>query len=231
MNKKTLALSIALLLSSASTSLLAEGKASAGKGKATSCAGCHGKKGNSMMPLFPKLAEQHPNYLSKQMIAFKGGSRIDPTMAPMVMGLSDGDIADIAAFYAEQKISPNKLPVLTNDDEDEDEDENNEAQESGNDEQSLDINELLKLGSNLYRNGNLEAEVSACVACHGPYGEGNKPAAFPALKSQHADYLIKSLTDYKSGSRGKEDNMMRMIAKKMTEEEIRAVSYHISMKK
>ena len=230
MNKKTLTLSIALLLSSISTPLFAEGKASAGKAKAASCAGCHGEKGNSMMPLFPKLAAQHPNYLIRELIAFKDGSRTDATMAPMAMGLSDGDIADIAAFYAEQKISPNDPPVLNNDD-DEDEDEDNEAEESGNEEKSVNIDDLLQSGSDLYRNGDLEREVSACIACHGPYGEGNKPAAFPALKSQHADYLIKSLTDYKSGTRGKEDNMMQMIAKKMTDEEIRAVSYHISMKK
>lgn len=228
MNKKTLALSIALLLSNIATPIFAEGKASAGKAKSASCAGCHGEKGNSMMPLFPKLAAQHPNYLVKQLLAYKEGSRTDATMAPMAMGLSDGDIADIAAFYTEQKISSNDLPVLNNDD---DEDEEDEAEESGNEEQAVDINELLKLGSNLYRNGNIETEVSACVACHGSYAEGNKPAAFPALKSQHADYLIKSLTDYKSGARGKEDDMMQMIAKKMTDEEIRAVSYHISMKK
>ncbi len=229
MKKKFLALAITVFLSSSSHIVLAEGKASAGKGKTASCAGCHGEKGNSMMPLFPKLSEQHPNYLIKELIAFKDGSRTDPTMAPMAMGLSDSDMADIAAFYAAQKISKNDLPILNNDDDDEDDEDSEE--ESGKDEQSLDINELLKIGSDLYRNGNLETEVSACVACHGPYGEGNKPAAFPALKSQHADYLIKSLIDYKSGARGKEDNMMQMIAKKMTEEEIRAVSYHISMKK
>jgi len=229
MNKKTLALSIALTLSTASTLLFAEGKVSAGKEKSGSCAGCHGEKGNSTMPLFPKLASQHPGYLIKQMVAFKDGSRKDATMAPMVMGLSDEDMADIATFYAEQKISKNEIPVLNNDDDDEDE----EDQESGNDssKQSLDIDALLSLGSDLYRNGDLGREVSACIACHGPYGEGNKPAAFPALTSQHADYLIKSLTDYKSGARGKVDNMMHMIAKKMTDEEIRAVSYHISMKK
>ncbi len=225
MNKKTLALSIALLFSSASTSLFAEGKAVTGKTKAASCASCHGETGNSMMPIFPKLAAQHPNYLIKQLIAFKDGSRTDATMAPMAMGLSEEDMADIAAFYVEQKISKNELPTLNNDDDD-DEDE-----EPKNDEQSLDIDALLKLGSDLYRNGNLKREVSACVACHGPYGEGNKPAAFPALRSQHADYLIKSLTDYKSGIRGKQDNIMQMIAKKMTDEEIRAVSYHLSMKK
>ena len=94
------------------------------------------------------------------------------------------------------------------------------------------IPELIAQGSDLYRNGDLAREVSACIACHGPFGEGNKPAAFPMLKSQHADYLIKSLNDFKSGARSDNpEHMMHMIAKKMTEEEIRAVSYHISMMK
>jgi len=71
--------------------------------------------------------------------------------------------------------------------------------------------------------------VSACVACHGPYAEGNKPAAYPALHSQHADYLIKTLTDFKNGARtSNRENMMYMIAKKMTDEDIKAVSYYIS---
>ena len=76
------------------------------------------------------------------------------------------------------------------------------------------------------------SEVSACIACHGPFGEGNKPASFPALKSQHADYLIKALNDFKSGARSNNpENIMHMIAKKMTAEEIKAVSYRISMMK
>jgi cytochrome c553 len=88
---------------------------------------------------------------------------------------------------------------------------------------------LLEKGSNLYRNGNLTSKVSACIACHGASGEGNKPAAFPALHSQHADYLIKTLTEFKSDARSNNpENMMHMIAHKMTTAEIKAVSYYIS---
>ncbi len=225
MNNKKLALSIALLIAATSSTLHAAGKVAEGKTKAASCAGCHGEKGNSPMPLFPKLAEQHPSYLIKQLVEFKDGSRKDATMAPMAMGLSEDDMEDIAEFYAAQKISKNQLPVL---DSDEDDDESSSEDDS---QQTPDIKELMAIGKNLYRNGNLKSEVSACIACHGPYGEGNLPAAFPALRSQHADYLIKALNDFKSGVRGKPDNMMQMIAKKMTDEEIRAVSYHISMMK
>ena len=228
MKKKLLALSFTLALSGLSGSTFAAGDLIAGKSKAESCTGCHGEKGNSTMPLFPKLAGQHPSFFVKQLLDFKDGSRNGPTMAPMAMGLNETDMADIAAYYATQKISANTLPVIDTDDEDEDATDG----ESASSNESADINDLLEKGSDLYRNGDLEREVSACVACHGPYGEGNKPASYPTLQSQHADYLIKALTDFKTGQRSNNpDNMMHMIAKKMTEEEIKAVSYHISMMK
>lgn len=79
------------------------GDAAAGKTKAVVCSACHGVDGNSINPLWPKLAGQHAAYLSKQMRAFRSGERKDPVMAPMAMPLSDADIDDISAFYASQK--------------------------------------------------------------------------------------------------------------------------------
>lgn len=226
MKKKFLVLAMGLVFSGASGILHAEGKFNAGKEKSASCAGCHGSDGNSTMPTFPKLAQQHASYIVKQLQAFKDGARQDPIMAPMAMALSDEDMMDIGAYYAAQKISQNTMPVLPVDDEDEDEPVAADASKKPT------IPELIAQGGDLYRNGDLVREVSACIACHGPYGEGNNPAAFPLLKSQHADYLIKSLNDFKSGVRSNNpEHMMHMIAKKMTDEEIRAVSYHISMMK
>ena len=220
MKKKWQILSISLALTSATGILHAEGNINAGKHKAESCASCHGDNGNSMVATFPKLAQQHSSYIERQLRAFKDGSRNDPMMSAMALALTDEDMADISAYYAAQKISENAMPVLADDDEDE--------KPTG----KKDIQTLIARGSDLYRNGNLTSEVSACIACHGPFGEGNKPASFPALKSQHADYLIKALTDFKSGSRSNNpENIMHMIAKKMTDEEIKAVSYRISMMK
>jgi cytochrome c553 len=220
MKKKWQILSISLALTSATSILHAEGNINAGKHKAESCASCHGDDGNSLVATFPKLAQQHSSYLKRQLHEFKDGSRNDPMMSAMALALTDEDIADISAYYATQKISKNSLPVLASDDEDE--------KPVGN----KDVQNLIAQGSNLYRNGDLKREVSACIACHGSLGEGNKPASFPVLKSQHADYLIKTLTDFKSGSRSKNpENMMNMIAKKMTDDEIKAVSYRISMMK
>jgi len=227
MIKKLLVLSISFALSAVSTPILAEGNSAIGKTKAASCAGCHGEDGNSMVSTFPKLAGQHADYLVKQLEAFKDGSRNAPMMAPLAMGLDKDSITDIAAYYATKRISGNALPVIVSD-----EDEDDEESESTPEDKEAEVKRLIAIGADLYRNGNLETEVSACIACHGPVGEGNKPASFPSLQGQHADYLIKALTDFKKGARSNvPDNMMHMIAKKMTDEEIKAVSFHISMLK
>ncbi len=229
MKKTWLAFSLALVLSHNIPVLLAEdsvaaagaGDSSLGKSKAAACASCHGDDGNSLMPTFPKLAQQNTLYLVRQLQEFKSGTRNNPVMSPMAVSLSEGDMHDIAAYYSEQKISPNPEPQLPDSDEDE---VKKDAKQ-----QPITMQVLLIKGSNLYRNGDLSREVSACIACHGPAGEGNKPAGFPAIHSQHADYLIQALTDFKSGARSNNpDNMMHMIAKKMTDEEIKAVAYHIS---
>lgn len=204
---------------------LSEGNSDAGKQKSGTCASCHGEDGNSMMPTFPKLAQQHASYLSKQLYAFKDGSRKDQVMGSMAMTLNEEDIADVSAYYSTQNISANPEPTLPPDDDD-------DADSAMDGEPKETMPGLINKGSNLYRNGDLSRAVSACIACHGPSGEGNKPATFPALRSQHADYLIKTLGDFKSGARSKNpENIMYMIAKKMTDDEIKAVSYYISTMK
>ena len=228
MIKKLLVLSISLTFLTAPSLVHAEqGNISAGKALAANCAGCHGEDGNSLTPGFPKLAGQHEGYLVQQLLALKNNNRNAPMMAPYAMGLDIQSMKDLGAYYAAQKITANQLPVLPiDDDEDDDESENNAE------DKSAELDTLLALGSDLYRNGDLKRKVSACIACHGPSGEGNKPSSFPALQGQHADYLIKSLTDFKNGKRtNSSDSMMHLIAKKMTDKEIQAVSYHISMMK
>ncbi|QPK62056.1 cytochrome c4 [Methylomonas sp. LL1] len=227
MIKKLLTVSISLALVTSTGFAYAQGKSSSvGKEKAASCAGCHGEDGNSMMPGFPKLAGQHQAYLVKQLQAFKGGLRNSAMMAPLAMSLDDKSMEEIAAYYSANRISPNPAPVLPASDEDDD------APAKTDEQKKAELADLIDQGSDLYRNGNISREVSACVACHGPYAEGNKPAAYPSLHSQHADYLIKTLTDFKNGLRtNNRENMMYMIAKKMTDEDIKAVSYYISTMK
>jgi cytochrome c553 len=211
--KKSLLLAMSLAFISSPAILHAAGKISAGKGKSATCAGCHGEDGNSQVSTFPKLAGQHASYLTKQLRAFKSGDRTDAMMAPMAVSLSEEDMLDLAEFYAAEKIAANINP---------------EADKNADEERE----KLLAEGRNLYRNGDINAQVSACIACHGPFGDGNKPASYPVLKSQHTDYLIKTLTDFKNGERSKNpDNMMNMIAKKMSDREIKAIAYYLSAQK
>jgi len=228
MKKNLLALSLALAFTSTSGILHAEGNISSGKEKAAACISCHGDNGNSLVSSFPKLAQQHSSYLIKQLQAFKNGTRKNPMMSSIAMGLTDEDMVDIAAYYAEQEVSANQLPVLDDDDDEKPATADGEKKADGN----AKLQAIIAQGSDLYRNGDLTREVSACIACHGPFGEGNKPAGYPLLKSQHADYLIKTLTDFKTDERSNNpENIMHMTAKKMTDEEIKAVSYRISMMK
>jgi cytochrome c553 len=98
MKKQILAIATTALLI-ASTSSIA-GDAAAGKAKAGMCAACHGATGVSANPMWPNLAGQKEMYLSKQIKAFKSGSRKDPMMAGIVAGLNDADIANLSAYYA-----------------------------------------------------------------------------------------------------------------------------------
>jgi cytochrome c553 len=229
MLKKLLAVSISFACLAMSPIVQAEGDAQTGKEQAAACAGCHGDNGNSIVASFPKLAGQNTNYLSKQLHAFKNGTRHSAMMAPLAQGLNEKNIADLAKFYASQTVSANPMPTLKPEDH---QSSGAAGTHSENKNKEAELKALLTFGGDLYRNGDLEREVSACIACHGPFGEGNKPAGFPMLKGQHADYLIQTLSDFKTNTRTKvADNMMHMIATKMTEKEIRAVSYYISVMK
>jgi len=124
MKKSLLAVSISFALLSLSGTAQAAGDIGAGQEKSGSCASCHGDQGNSMMPLFPKLAAQNEGYLVKQMQAFKDGSRSDSTMGAMVAGLTDQDMQDIAAYYAAQTVTTNDIPQVNPDDLDDIDDNN-----------------------------------------------------------------------------------------------------------
>lgn len=178
------------------------GNAEAGQQKSNTCIACHGVDGNSVNPAWPKLAGQYQDYLISQLLEYKKGPeghRNVATMYGMVANLSEQDIADLAAYYSQQK------PSL------------GEAQA-----------DLLELGTRIYRGGNLATGVSACIACHGPTGLGNKLAGFPRLAGQNAQYIKDQLHAFKSGERSNDMNgMMRMVAQHMTDNEIEAVSSFI----
>ena len=179
---------------------LAAGDVSAGKAKSAVCAACHGADGNSPSDMYPKLAGQHASYLYKQLVEFKSGKRENAIMAPMVAGLSEEDMADLAAFYASKEATPGAVSE-----------------------------DLLELGKQIYRGGNSESGVPACMACHGPNGSGMPSAKWPKLSAQYRAYTEAQLHAFANGERHNDPNgMMRDIASKLTEEEIKAVSAYVS---
>ena len=94
---------MAVALTALMASPVFAGDIAAGKTKTAMCAACHGAMGVSAVPMYPNLAGQKAAYLAKQLKDFKSGARKDPVMAPMAMGLSDADIANISAYYASLK--------------------------------------------------------------------------------------------------------------------------------
>ena len=71
----------------------------AGKAKSATCAACHGQAGVSINPEWPNLAGQQETYLANQLKAFRDGTRSNALMSPMAAGLTDEDIANLAAYF------------------------------------------------------------------------------------------------------------------------------------
>ncbi|MEM6985245.1 MAG: c-type cytochrome [Pseudomonadota bacterium] len=178
---------------------LANGDAAVGKGKATVCAACHGADGNAPAPTFPKLAGQHADYTIKQLAEFKSGARDNAIMMPQAAGLSDQDMADLAAFYAEQQ---GTVGVAGDG--------------------------AVPLGETIYRAGIPGSDTPACASCHGMNGSGIPGAGFPMLSGQHATYTAEQLRAYRAGTRNTDPNgVMRTATKRMTDAEIDAVAAYI----
>ncbi|MDD3352731.1 c-type cytochrome [Zoogloea sp.] len=165
------------------------------------CGACHGADGNSQIPANPKLAGQHAEYLYKQLRNFKGengqpAERNNGIMAGMVAGLSDADMKGLAAHFSSQTLKPE---VAKNKD-------------------------SITLGQKLWRAGDVSRGIPACAACHGPAGAG-LPAQYPRLAGQFAEYTETQLKSFRAGERANDPNkMMRTIALKMTDPEIKAVA-------
>ncbi|MBV1789244.1 cytochrome c4 [Marinobacterium sp. D7] len=177
----------------------AAGDAAQGKQKVAVCAACHGADGNSLAPNFPKLAGQNEGYLLKQLTDIKAGDRTVLEMTGMLNNLSDQDLADIAAFFASQKIQLGQA-----------------------------AEDQVAAGQQIYRAGIADKGVTACTACHGPQGKGNNSAGFPSLGGQSAAYVESSLKKFAAGERANDPaGMMRDIAVKMNDAEIKAVAQYV----
>ena len=178
----------------------AGGDAAAGKKLTQVCAACHGEDGNSASAANPKLAGQGERYLLKQLQDIKSGKREIALMTGLLDNLSDQDLKNMAAYYASKEQTAGAADP-----------------------------DLVELGREVYRNGNAERGIASCMGCHGPAGNGNEPALFPRLAGQHADYIALQLRHFAEGRRVNdgEGRVMRGIAERMNENEIKAVASYI----
>jgi cytochrome c553 len=180
------------------------GNAEAGKAKSAICAACHGADGNSVAGTWPKLAGQNAGYIVQELQKFKSGARENASMTGMVANLTPEDMADLAAYFSSQTRT-----------------------------QGAASEALVAAGQKIYRGGDKAKGVPACSACHSPQGNGNPAAKYPALGGQHAEYVKKQLEDYRSGVRsGKVTEgtpvIMREIASKLSDDEIKAVADYVA---
>ena len=183
------------------------GDIAAGKTKAALCAACHGTDGNSAIAMNPKIAGQHANYLVKQLTEFKlasqtGGKegRNNAVMNGMVAALSEQDILDLSAYFSSQEATQGETSE-----------------------------DAVVEGNKLYVGGDLQRGITACIACHGPKGNGTSLSGFPDISGQHSDYIATQLKAFRSGERANSLNgMMADIAKRMTDEDIQVISNYVS---
>ena len=167
------------------------------------CAACHGPDGNSVAVANPKLSGQFAPYLHKQLGDFKaqGGKRAareSAVMAGMAAGLSDADMRAVSGYYAAQTLRP---AAATDKD-------------------------LAARGQKLWRGGSLDKGIPACAGCHGPDGAGI-PGVYPRLGGQFAEYVEAQLKLFRSGARANDPNgMMRGVAARLTDEEIKALAQY-----
>lgn len=167
----------------------------------TICAACHGPDGNSALPENPKLAGQIPEYLYKQMRDYASidgapPARENAIMNAMIASLDEDAKREIAAFYAAQELKPDAARNL----------------------------DTIELGQSIWRGGIMSAGIPACAGCHGPAGAG-LPAEYPRIAGQFAEYTLLQLQNFRAGTRANDSaGMMRAIALRMTDAEMRAVS-------
>lgn len=167
----------------------------------TVCGTCHGPRGNSTQPKFPRLAGQNANYLIAQLKAFRSQTRGDPDalgyMWGMASELDDATIGALAAYYAAQKAEPSA---------------------SGSSPE-------IARGREIFEHGIPGQGVPACSSCHGPDAHGL--ADFPRLAGQHAQYVLKQLASFQSNMRNVA--IMHGVAQNLRLEEMTAVAAYLEV--
>ena len=187
---------------SASAQSKAPAKADAARGQQIAsqvCVACHNADGNSTVSANPRLAQQHADYIYKQLVDYSGQGQTKPARENAVMTgfasqLSDADKRNVAAWFSSQTAKTD----------------------------SARSKDTLELGQRIWRAGIPEKSVPACMGCHGPAGSGI-PAQYPRLAGQHAEYTEATLRAFRDGGR-RNNAPMQQIAARLSDAEIRAVA-------
>jgi cytochrome c553 len=178
------------------------GKADAARGQQIAsqvCAACHNADGNSTIPGNPRLAQQHADYLYKQLVDYAPQGQAKPARENPIMNgfasqLSDADKRDVSAWFASQAAKP---AFAKNKD-------------------------TLELGQRIWRAGIPEKSVPACSGCHGPAGSGI-PVQYPRIAGQHAEYTETTMKAFREGGR-RNNATMQQIAARLSDAEIKALA-------
>lgn len=163
------------------------------------CASCHGDTGNGANSQSPKLAGQKAAYLYAQLWAYKQGSRPSAVMESIVKPLSDRELADVSAYYAEQTMHPDKVADQR----------------------------LASAGEQIYYAGRPSCAMcheGGAMPMMSMMGDGVQNA--PRLNGQHAAYILKQLDAYASGQR--RGSVMNRVAESLSEQERKAVAEYIA---
>ena len=164
------------------------------------CVTCHNADGNSTSSGNPRLAQQHADYLYKQLVDYSPGqgqakpARENPVMNGFASQLSDADKRNVAAWFSSQAAKPAFARSK----------------------------DTLELGQRIWRAGIPEKQVPACAGCHGPAGSGI-PAQYPRIAGQHAEYTETTLKNFREGAR-RNNPTMQQIASRLSDAEIRALA-------
>ncbi|MCM2678286.1 c-type cytochrome [Echinimonas agarilytica] len=200
MNRIILACIMGLLASTSASALEPAEVEQAAMG----CAACHGQNGQAIMDAYPNLAGQHSKYIAKQLREFKsaimgGEGRANAVMGGMAMPLTEEMMDALAEHYSNMPAQAGSTPES-----------------------------VIEVAQPLYLGGDIERKIAACVACHGPRGNGTELSGFPKISGQNAEYIKLQLTAFRSGERANDLNgMMRDVAQKLTDDEIDALSKYL----
>lgn len=164
------------------------------------CASCHDVDGNSKVPENPVLAGLHPRYLVQQLKDFKSGTRKSEVMGVIIAAVDEAEFDGLARYYGKQKPKPTSAKLDP---------------------------KLVAKGKPIFDDGLEAAGVPACSGCHNEDGSGGPK--YPRLAGQHPAYVLRQLQRYKSGERANDQReLMREVAQRLTDDEMRAVAAFIA---